>query len=395
MRPFVSDRQRRARLQRRQLLAQDVQRPVEELADSVVGLHATTASTVHLSAWARDSSVRPERIEDALYRERSLIKHLVMRRRLFVLPRPLLAAAVGAVGARVAAAERTNLLRDMRRNDFPDPEGWIDAAGDAVVAVLDDANLSTPQLRAELAEFDLSVQVSPGKSYGGPSPLLPRMVNLLAARGDVVRGVSTAPWHQAQNTWTSMRSWLGPDFAPPDSHTGHVDLVRRWLYAYGPGTEIDLVWWLGSTKSAVRKALAELEAVPVDLESGGGESGEVGYLLPDDLADVDDVAPRALLLPALDPTTMGYKQRDFYLGRHAAELFDSTGNGGQTAWWDGRIVGGWVQRPDAADVEVLLLEDVPADAERALRARAGELREWLGEDRPVVGFPSPLMRRHR
>ena len=107
-----------------------MQRPAEELADSVVGLHATTASTVHLSAWARDSSVRPERIEDALYRERSLIKHLVMRRTLFVLPRPLLAAAVGAVGARVAAAERTNLLRDMRRNDFPDPEGWIDAAGD-------------------------------------------------------------------------------------------------------------------------------------------------------------------------------------------------------------------------------------------------------------------------
>lgn len=390
MRPFVSDAQRRARLQHRQLLAGDTGASPEQLADAVVGLHATTPSTVHLSAWAREASMRPERLEAALYEDRSLVKHLVMRRTLFVMTRPLLAAAVGAVGARVAASERTNLLRDMRRNDFPDPDGWIDAACDAVVEALTDRGLSTPELRGALAEFDVSVQVSPGKSYGGPSPLLPRVVNLLTARGDVVRGVSTAPWHQARNTWTSMTSWLGAELEPLDAHRGHVELVRRWLHAYGPGTETDLVWWLGSTKTAVRKALAELDGLEVDLESG-----DVGYLLPDDLADLDEVPPRALLLPALDPTTMGYKQRDFYLGAHAADLFDSTGNGGQTAWWDGRIVGGWMQRPDGPDIEILLLEDVPASAQRALRARADELAEWLGDQRPVAGFPSPLMRRHR
>ncbi|GAA3969803.1 winged helix DNA-binding domain-containing protein [Gordonia caeni] len=387
MRPHVSDDQRRARLLRRQLLDPTAPDSPEELVDTVVGLHATTASTVHLSAWARDPRLRPERLEQAMYTDRSLVKQLAMRRTLFVLTRPLLAAAVGAVGARVAASERTNLLRDLRRDGPGDPEGWLAAACEAVVETLDGATCSTSELRAALPEFDRTVEISPGKSYGGPSPLLPRVVNHLAARGEVVRGASTAPWHQARNTWTAMRTWLGEDLEPLDPHDGHVDMVRRWLQAYGPGTEADLVWWLGSTKTAVRKALAALEAVEVELDSGA-----VGYLLPGDLDDVEPVAPRALLLPALDPTTMGYIERGFYLGDHAGQIFDSTGNGGQTAWWDGRIVGGWVQRPDAQGVEVVLLEDLPRAGRTALDERAGELSAWLGDDRPVAGFPSPLMR---
>ena len=184
-----------------------------------------------------------------------------------------------------------------------------------------------------------------------------------------------------------MSSWLGAELEPLSPEAGHAELIRRWLYTYGPGTETDLVWWLGSTKTAVRAALAQLETVEVELDSGA-----VGYLLADDLDDVEAVPPRALLLPGLDPTIMGFKERSFYLGDHAPHLFDSTGNGGQSAWWDGRIVGGWVQRPEQASVEVLLLEEVPDEARRALNERADQLADWLGDDRPVAGFPSPQMR---
>ena len=54
--------------------------------------------------------------------------------------------------------------------------------------------------------------------------------------------------------------------------------MRRWLATFGPGTETDIVWWLGSTKTAVRRALADLEAVEVSLDGGG-----TGWVLPDDL----------------------------------------------------------------------------------------------------------------
>ena len=88
---------------------------------------------------------------------------------------------------------------------------------------------------------------------------------------------------------------------------GYLELVRRWLRSFGPGTEDDLVWWLGATKAAVRRALGELGAVEVALSDG------TGYLLPDDLDDAPEPEPWAALLPVLDPATMGWKQRDFYL----------------------------------------------------------------------------------
>jgi hypothetical protein len=56
----------------------------------------------------------------------------------------------------------------------------------------------------------------------------------------------------------------------------------------------------GATVAAVRRALADLHAVAIDLE------GQTGYLLPDDLEPVGPVEPWAALLPPLDPTTMGW-----------------------------------------------------------------------------------------
>ncbi len=386
--PHVSDDQRRARLVHRQLLGGAGPTSAEDISAALLGLHATTASTVHLSAWARNPAISPEAVEAALYERRTLVKQLCMRRTLFVLTRPQLAAAVGAVGLRVAASERTNMLRDLRREDGPaDPEGWIEAAAAAVVERLDGRMLTSSQLRAELPDLDISIEIARGKAYGGPSPMLPRMLNHLAARGLVVRGESDAPWHQSRPRWTSMRSWLGEELPSTTAADGHRQLIEGWLRTYGPGTETDLVWWLGSTKTAVRAALAELEVAAVALDSG-----ETGYLMADDLAEVDAPEPRALLLPALDPTIMGYKQRDFYLGDYAADLFDATGNGGQSAWWDGRIVGGWVQHAGTGQIEVVPLESLPAGATAALAARADELRAWFGEARPVVGFPSPMMR---
>ncbi|MCF8588549.1 winged helix DNA-binding domain-containing protein [Gordonia liuliyuniae] len=388
-RPFVDDAQRRSRLQRRQLLADDTTRDVVDVADAVVGLHATTASTVHLSVWARSPQTLPATVDTALYDARTVVKQLAMRRTLFVMSRPVLADAVGAVGSRVAASERTSLLRDLRRDDGPaDPEQWIADARSAVLALLDGTELTAAQVRKALPDYDLSILRDVGKKYGGPSPMLPRLLNHMAAAGDVVRGTNRAEWFVSRPGWTSMTSWLGEPLAEVTPVDGHRDLIARWLRAFGPGTETDLVWWLGSTKSAVRAALAALDVIEVDLESG-----DVGYLLADDAGPVEQVAPRALLLPGLDPTTMGYKQRRFYLDdAHVPHLFDSNGNGGQTAWWDGRIVGGWVQ--EDGRVRVQLLQEVPVEAVRALTARADELEQWLGGVRLAQGaFASPLMRK--
>jgi hypothetical protein len=84
-------------------------------------------------------------------------------------------------------------------------------------------------------------------------------------------------------------------------------------------------------------------------------------------------------LPALDPTAMGWRDRAWYVGEHAPALFDRSGNIGPTAWWDGRIVGGWAHRKDG-EIAVRLLEDAGAEAAAAIAAEAQRLREWIGAD---------------
>lgn len=147
--------------------------------------------------------------------------------------------------------------------------------------------------------------------------------------------------------WTAAEDWLGTAPERLEERGGHEELMRRWLWSFGPGTEADLVWWLGGTKGAVRQALADVGAAEVRLADGSA-----GWLHPKDGAEVAAPEPWALLLPALDPTTMGWKGRGFYLGDLASRLFDTNGNGGPTAWWDGHVVGGWTQEPDGTVVVV-------------------------------------------
>jgi hypothetical protein len=103
------------------------------------------------------------------------------------------------------------------------------------------------------------------------------------------------------------------------------------------------------------------------------------------------VAPWVALLPALDPTVMGWSGRDWYLGEHGPTLFDRNGNAGPTVWWDGRVVGGWASRADG-EIAVRLLEDVGAEGAAAVEAAAGGLARWLGGVRVTPRFRTPLER---
>jgi hypothetical protein len=126
-------------------------------------------------------------------------------------------------------------------------------------------------------------------------------------------------------------------------------------------------------------------AVEVDLD------GETGLVLPEDVESRADPEPWVALLPALDPTPMGWSQRSWYVGGHAAALFDRSGNIGPTVWSDGRIIGGWAQRPDG-QVVYRLLEDVGTETAAAVEAEAARLTDWIGTVRVTPRFRTPLER---
>ena len=378
--------ERRARLARRHGLTRGQRAAdVVDAARKVVCLHATDPATVYLSAWARVDGMSVDDLDRALYAERSLVKHLAMRRTLFVFPRETLAAAQAGASARVAAAERRRLIRDVEKAGLHrDGERWLAAAADAVVAALADGReASSSELRAEIPLLEGSIAYGEGKSWGGQVPIAPRVLTTLSAAGRIVRGSNDAIWTTSRPRWASMRSWLGEDMPALPEAEGIVALVEKWLRSFGPGTEADIKWWLGSTLRLVRVALAELDAVEVDLD------GQTGFVLPDDVEPAGPVEPWGALLPSLDPTTMGWFERDWYLGPHRSEVFDANGNAGATVWWEGRIVGGWNQSENG-EVILQLLEDVGTDALASLGTEAEGLTAWLNGRRIQARFPSPL-----
>jgi hypothetical protein len=380
----ISDDQRRARLARRHCLAAPAG-SVAEATAAMTCLHATEPASVHLAAHAR-SGASADDVDVALYRDRSVVKQLAMRRTVFAFPRELLPAVWGSAAARVAAQQRGQLARDVVKAGITDDgPAWVEIATADVLALLHERGpMTTMQLRSELPALDARLVVSPGKTYGGEFPVAPRVLTTLAASGAIVRGDNDGSWKTSRPRWTVTTDWV--DAGPPlDEPAGYAALVASWLRTFGPGTEADIVWWLGATKSAVRRALDDVEAVEVRLARG------TGWVLADDLEDVEPPDPWAALLPALDPTTMGWKERGFYLGDHAERLFDANGNGGPTAWWDGRIVGGWTQQPDGT-VVVVPAEDLGSDAEGALAAQARRLTDWLAGDVVKSIYQSPLVR---
>lgn len=382
----VETSERQARLARRHRLAPGHSAEnVDEAARSLICLHGTDPGTIYMSARSRVEGMTVEDLDRALYTERSLVKHMAMRRTLFVFPRETLAPVQAGASARVAARERKRLITDVEKAGLhPDGEKWLNAAEAQALEVLADGREETmKEIREQAPLMQGSIEYGAGKSWGGKVPVGPRVLTTLSASGQIVRSTNTGPWWTSRNRWASIPAWLGEEIEPMDAAEAETRLVELWLRSFGPGTEKDIKWWLGSTLGGVRKALASLNAVEVDLD------GRIGYLMPDDLVVPEPVEPWGALLPALDPTTMGWFEREWYLGPHKDQLFDTNGNAGPTIWWDGRIVGGWAQTESGA-VVLHFLEDVGSDGLDEIERQAAELERWLGGQRVMLRFPTPL-----
>ena len=348
-------------------------------------LHATAPTTVYLSCRARCPSATIADIDRALYDTRSLVKQLAMRRTVFVFPRDLLPAAWGSASARVAGAERRAMARDIvKARIASDGDAWLDHARAAVLDVLAQApdGMTAAEIRRAAPAIDVKVSVSSHTTWSAP-----RVLTHLGLTADLARGANTSHWQISRPRWTLMRRWLDEVPVALSAADGYRELVRRYLRTFGPATVADIVWWLGSTRSTVRAALAELDAVPVELDSGA-----CAWLTDDDVEPVRAPGEWVALLPVLDPTVMGWKTRDFYLARALHhQLFDSAGNAGTTAWANGRIVGCWIQDTDAV-VRVRLLQPIAAHARRALEDEAAELTTWLDGQRVTPPIRSPAMK---
>jgi hypothetical protein len=379
--------ERRARLVRRHRLA-PADRATDPLtvARSLVCLHATDAVSVFLSIHARSDGLAPADVERALYDERSLVRMLAMRRTLWAVPRELVPVVFAAATKAVAATQRKRLEGFIRDSGVSTrPNAWLTRASNAAfAAVAARGEAMTREVVADVPLLATKLRFGAGRWVTEQSAGA-RVLPQLAMEGRLVRGRPRGSWISPQFRWVTTEDWLGGPIEELDVAAAQAELLRRWLAAFAPATDTDIRWWTGWTARETRAALAAVPHVEVDLD------GATGYVLADDLEPTPPAEPTAALLPTLDPTTMGWKERDWYLGEHAGILFDTNGNAGPTVWWDGRVVGGWSQRR-SGEIVYRLLEDVGAAAVAAVETEAARIDAWLGDVRFSPGFLPPFQR---
>ena len=278
--------------------------------------------------------------------------------------------------------ERRRTQQMLAANGVADPVGWLAEAERLVLADLREHGPSTARAWwGSGCRRSGTLQLNPGKAYAGTQSAHTRVLTILGFAG--LLRTRPSSWVNGAYAYAAAEDWLPGGLDGEEPRPAARELAGHWLRRFGPGTTTDLAWWMGWPLRTTRQALADCGAVEVELAVGPG------WVAADD-EPVEAAEPWVAVLPGLDPSTMGWKQRDWYLPEAAVEAFDSVGNGGPTLWVDGRIVGAWAQTRDGV-IHTHYFEPVPAARRRQLDERIrGGRDDRRHHHRPVPGeHPCP------
>jgi hypothetical protein len=362
---------------------------VVDVAGDLVGIHATDPASVYLGLRARVDGLTHDRLASVLYDDRSLLKVLGMRRTMFVAPVSTAAIIHAATSVEIAARERRRLYQMLEGAGITsDPARWVASLENETLAALHELGEATASdLAKRVPGLREQISFGEGRKWVGQVGVSTRLLFLLSSEGRIIRGRPKGSWLSSLYRWVPMDRWVDGGLEPWPAERAQVELVRRWLRAFGPGTLRDIGWWTGWTVARTKAALAGAGAIEVQLDGQAGGRG-TGYVLEDDEGPTPEPEPWVAFLPALDTTTMAWVERGFFLGEHGPRLFDRNGNAGPTIWLDGRVVGLWAQRP-SGEVVHRLLDDVGRERTRDVAAAGAQLGGWLGSDRVFPRFPNP------
>lgn len=353
------------------------------IVDSLACLHSSDPATVYLSSMMRMAHPSVDAVDSALHEERTLVRHHAMRRTLWVFAVSAVAEAHWSSTVQVAANQERVLAQFLEADGITsDGLAWIARARPLILDEIARRGITTTrELGAALPDISLPLHIE-----GGQLSTHSRMLLLMGFEGSIVRTRPIGTWISSQYRWSLMQSWYPDALDPLARETAEERLVRRYLTSFGPVTTTDIAWWTGWPKATVRSALDRIGAVSVEVD--GGEA----WVDPDDddAGQTHHDGPVVSLLPGLDSTVMGWKERDWYLDpAMTGRLFDRNGNAGPTIWIDGRVVGGWVQRA-SGEITTEILDPTAERLRSEIEAEAERVSAMFGETRHKVRFPAPL-----
>ena len=252
-----------------------------QVVHDVGGIHAQVQASAELQLAARVDGITRQDVRDALWRDRTLVKAWTLRGTLHLHPAD--EAALWLTARRALSSKPTAL------EAWPDPKGVVHAPVSAdelaeIRAAVWDAFDGRALLREELAT---EVVRRVGKKHEG------RLRSGFAFFTDqLVQG----PPQGSKITLARPDQWVD-GWQAVQEEAALREVVRRYLWAYGPARPADFRTWFGDVSFDV------VEVEEVDVE------GRRAYVLAGD-GEFPDAQQAVRLLPEYDVYIMGFRERE-------------------------------------------------------------------------------------
>lgn len=355
----ISERELNRATLGRQLLLRREPLGAADAVRRILALQAQQPESPYLALWNRLDGFDPASLDTA-FADRTLLKATLLRITLHAVHRedyPMLRAAMWPT------------LRATRL-------GYRYAA----------AGL-TPSVAAELEPGLLEFAAEEPRSNGEMTEWLAQRVGEqrkdgawwgLRAYAPLVHAVTGGPW----SFGTSPAYVAGPD----DSFAGGADaglleLLPRYLAAFGPASVVDMAQFATVRRGRVRTAVRELAGSLEELE---GPDGTVLYDIPGGLRpDADTPAPPRLMA-MWDSVLLAHADRSRVIPPEYRPLVTRVnGDVLPTLLVDGKVAGVW-RVAETGGIEATAFHDLPPEAWEGLAEEARGLVAWLAEREPRV-----------
>ena len=231
---------------------------VAAIAHDLVALHSSDPATVHMSALVRMQNPSIRAVEEALYKERSIVRHHAMRRTLWVMTPPVARLAHGAATAKVARTERKRTIAAIiDSTDINDADAWLDDASAEIVTLLrSEGPLTTRAIGQALPHLVIPLTFGVTSKHPAAINAHTKVLQGAGFAATLIRAQPTGSWISAEYLWASTEDWLGHPIAGLTEIEAAPKLLDLWLRRFGPATETDITWWFGWTTTLTRQNTA-------------------------------------------------------------------------------------------------------------------------------------------
>ena len=296
---------------------------VTTAVSTLAGIQAQILPAAAISLWNRTTGLTYARFEEMLFTERSLVKlwgqrqtlHLYTSREwpLFHAAMPLEVAwqELRAVKSGVDRAQYQQLVADLA--ELLRQRGIMG--------------------RSDLRDSDLDVHGDLFSAWGG-------IFRDLVYRGHACH----AGRDGSEGLFAHRDHWL-PDlkWVPPNAEAANIELVWRFLHAYGPATVQDIGYWRGRNLSDIRRWLKALGEGVVEVDAAGTPM----LALLSDLETMAETPPEReawpiRLLYRFEPLLLGHREKSWLIDMdYYKRVWRPAGHIEGVVLEHGRIVGTW------------------------------------------------------